>query len=285
MKIERTYLYVRFCDASRGMEAKMIKIIDLSLVKWNNVADGGSVGMLPKTIIHRGNKRYYVKMSSYNIAQGVYGIESVSEVIASRLARLLKIPCVNYELYDANVVKDGKHIRTFVCISPDYKNDNETVVPFEDVYAQYRVNNEKALQFAKRIGISDSIYRMFIFDYIINNVDRHGANVEIYESTETIAPLFDNGSSLYATTDEDKIKLYYYGDDMKVNNFIGDRSLLSNLYEVDKQIKIGTLIRPFRKDLFKNLGAVISRDRRDTIWNHILRRYENARKICNFKEI
>lgn len=37
--------------------------------------------------------------------------------------------------------------------------------------------------------------------------------------------------------------------------------------------------------LFKDLSSVISRKRRDAIWNLIVRRYHNAREICNFKEI
>lgn len=263
----------------------MIEKLDLTHLKWNGINQAGSIGMLPKTELFRGNKRYYVKMSSYNEYHGVYGIEAVSEVIASRLAKILKINCVNYKLYDALVLKDNKKFRTNLCISKDYKETGEEVIPFGDFYNEYKYKNETTLDFIKRMNFTEEVYKMFIFDYIINNLDRHDANIEIRRNKMELAPLFDNGSSLYSTTSESNIKGFYYGEDMNVNNCIGSRSLITNLKSIDKRVEIGTLKKEHRQRLFRDLENVISRDRRDTIWKHILRRYVIARKICNFKSI
>lgn len=265
----------------------MIEQQDYRKLDWGNIKSGGSIGMLSKTIITKGGRNYYVKISAYNKHHGVYGIESISEVIASRLAKIMKIPCISMKLVDALIKKDGNTFRTYLCESPDYKKPGEIAVTFEDDYELNAYEHETPLQYAKRIGITDSIYSMFIFDYVIANLDRHGANIELYEGILVMAPIFDNGNSLYATRDEREISQpnFYLGDDNRGNNFVGSRSLLENIKSIDKIVSIGRLTNEHRAVLFKDLGNVISRKRRDAIWNLITRRYDNARKICNFKEV
>lgn len=265
----------------------LIKQQDYRCLDWGNIKSGGSIGMLSKTIITKGKRNYYVKISAYNKHHGVYGIESISELIASRLAKIMKVSCIDMELIDALITKDGNTFRTYLCESPDYKKPGENVVPFEDDYELNSNEGETPLEYVKRIGITESIYSMFIFDYIIANLDRHGANIELYEGILVMAPLFDNGNSLYATRDEKEViqPNFYMGDDNMGNNYVGSRSLLDNIKAIDKVIEMGKLTKEHRAVLFKDLGKVISRKRRDAIWNLITRRYINARKICNFKEI
>lgn len=262
----------------------MIPTIDLTHLTWENKNQGGSAGMLPKDDFDVKGIKYYVKMSSYSKIHGVYGLEAISEVIVSRLAKILGIPCVEYKLYNAKVKKDGKIYYTYLCISRDFKQGQETVA-FEDAYEQLKMESESPLQFAVRTGNIDITYAMFLLDYVVNNMDRHGANIELFRTSLKFVPLFDHGNSLYATTDEERIKGTYYGDNMSVNNFIGSRSLVENLKQIDRQIVINALSKKDRAILFKDLGNVISRNRRDTIWSHIVRRYSNARKICNIREI
>ncbi len=261
----------------------MMKSIDLRRVNWYGLNSGGSIGMLPKTTIDISSERNFVKMSSYSMVHGVYGIESISEVMASRIARILRINCVYNELYDALVIKNNNLFRTYVCISKDYTS-GRTVIPFEDSYIKHRKDKEITIEYMKRLGNKIEMYKMFIFDYIINNMDRHGANVELFENGR-MGSLFDNGSSLYAYTEESKIRGKYYGDDMEVNNFIGSRSLLSNIKQIDCELELGELKQEHRAVIFKDLGSVISRARRDTIWEHIIRRHGNVRKICNIRTI
>jgi len=265
----------------------MITKQDYRQLDWGNIKSGGSIGMLSKTTITRGGKNYYVKISAYNKHHGVYGIESISEVIASRLAKIMKIPCIEMKLVDALITKDENTFRTYLCVSPDYKIAGEIVVTFEDDYELNALDKETPLEYVKRLGITESIYSMFIFDYVIANLDRHGANIELYEGIKIMAPLFDNGNSLYATRDDVELSQpgFYLGDDNKGNNYVGSLSLLENIKSIDGVVKIGRLMKEHRKVLFKDLGNVVSRKRRDAIWNLIVRRYHNAREICNFKEI
>lgn len=51
-------------------------MVDLTHIDWMQNC-GGSIGMLPKAIIHKDGLKYYVKLSSYNKYHGVYGIESI----------------------------------------------------------------------------------------------------------------------------------------------------------------------------------------------------------------
>lgn len=262
----------------------MIDRIDLTGLRWNGTGAGSSAGMLSKDRIVINGHRYFVKMSSYNIAHGVYGMESVSEVLASRLAKILGVECVGNRLYDALVTMDGNTFRTLVCISKDYNIAHENILTFEDFYRLHRGNGENTIDFIRRCGVKKDIYKMFVFDYIINNLDRHGANVEVYENKRKIAPLFDNGLSLYATTGEDAIKRgYSYDNNMQVNNFIGERNLLQNLKYIDCPIKLNKLRKEDRAKLFKDMGKVLSLSRRNAIWALIVRRYQYVGEVCNIK--
>lgn len=265
----------------------MIRQADYCDLDWGNIKSGGSIGMLSKTIIKKRGKNYYVKLSAYNKHHGVYGIESISEVITSRLAKIMKIPCIDMKLVDALITKDEKTFRTYLCESLDYKKAGDIVVPFEDDYELNTLEGETTLEYAKRLGITDSIYSMFIFDYVIANLDRHGANIELYEGIKIMAPLFDNGNSLYASRDEKEVIQpdFYIGDDNMGNNYVGSRSLLENIKSIDKVVEIGRLKEEHKTILLKDLDNVLSKERLDAIWTLIVRRYLNARKVCNFKEI
>lgn len=262
--------------------------VDFRHLKWDNIKSGGSVGMLPKTAIELLGIKYYIKMSSYNIPHKVYGLESISEVIASRLAKILGIPCIECYLVHATVNKDGEDFNTHLCVSADYKYQNEVVYPFEDMYEINRMMNETPLEYTIRNGMSEQVYAMFIFDYIINNLDRHGANTEIrIPITGTgmkLAPLFDNGLSLCTTVDDSRIEGYYPPDRAQVNNYIGSRYLEDNLESVVGTISLNSLNPGHREVLFKGLETLINQGRMDTIWNQITRRYENARNICDIRD-
>jgi len=258
-------------------------LVDLTHINWDKVVKEGSIGMLNKDTLSIDNVKYYIKMSSYSISQGVYGIESVAEVIASRLARVLGINCVEYKLVYAKVKKDGKVFNTYLCISKDYKNFGDKVLPFEDYYIFNRRDvYESTIDFCKRTLNIKQIYKMFLYDYIINNLDRHGANLEVILNSNKVAPLFDNGSSLYSATPIERLLLDgYYMDDSQVNNYIGSRSLLDNINKIDIPIKISKLTYSDKQFIFEDLEDILGIERINVTWEYIYRRYTYAKKIYN----
>jgi hypothetical protein len=250
------------------------EVLDLTNVDWSNTRSYTTNGMLPKTVIGT----THIKMSSYNPSQGVYGNDAIMEVIAGRIGRQLGINCLAYRIADALVEKDGKRFRTYVCISDDFRQGRETV-DFEAFYLRYRKEEESAVEFAYRLGAANDIHEMFVYDFIIGNLDRHGRNIEIFTDCKKIAPLFDNGFSLLSKIPDQSIKTAEFDDNTTVNNFIGHTNLLMNLkeYVADKcPVKLNNVSR---NGLFDGIPDIISKERRDKIYEHVSKRCDYARKI------
>ena len=71
-------------------------------------------------------------------------------------------------------------------------------ISIETLYKLKRFEGEDILSFCKRMNLSNYIYSIMIFDYIICNQDRHGANIEFLMDSNIIipTPIFDNGVCL-----------------------------------------------------------------------------------------
>jgi hypothetical protein len=191
----------------------------------------------------------------------VFGHETVNELVAYRLGQSLGFNAAACELHNAVVYIDGKEVQTRVCIAKSFKPVNASRESFDKYYENRRSDNsESPLDFCKRQGWSDCIYKMFIFDYLIINRDRHGANLEVFKNgNEFLSPLFDNGMSfvfLYTDNDSD---LDSFNDlaDLPVNNFIGTRSLQKNLEFIDNKVKFNRLPPNLHEILFAGLDGVM----------------------------
>lgn len=250
-------------------------IIDLRQVKWGNWRNGATSGVFPKEKI--GGK--YYKLSAYSADVGIYGIQSVSEVIASRIGKILGIDCVEYRLVKAMVKLNNIEMETLVCVSDDYNIQNEGILVFEDLYmSRIRTKGDiSPLDFSKEIGIQDEVYKMFILDYLINNIDRHGRNIEILVDERgkmRLAPLFDHGLSLFSSKRDDDLVDSLDSDYMPSNSFVGGSNLRGNLSLIDTQITLRGLDLSHREGIFEGLGEYISSERMEFIWRCLLRRFE-----------
>ena len=142
-------------------------------------------------------KKYYFKISDFR-----YGIffshEAVLEVIASRLGNLLELPVLKYTGNTAKIRINDKEYTTFVSKSLNYCKAGQTAIPLVTDYMTNKINNETPLAYCQRIDLTGFIDNIFIFDYLIMNVDRHGRNIELlYDGNIAIpAPIFDNGKKL-----------------------------------------------------------------------------------------
>lgn len=255
---------------------------DLTYLSWSKIRNSsGTAGSFLKVqeITPQG-KRYY-KLSDYNAVQGVTGHESVNEIIADRLLSILDIPHLEYQLIHADIIVDQKPIRTWLCASYNFRQRGEKKIAIEDYYASSRQDGETLLEFCVRNGWSEYIYQMLVFDYLILNRDRHGANVEVlanrYRKTIRLAPLFDHGVSLFSRTPNDAaLEAEDVMADKPVQCFVGTRSARENLHLIpaDSYPRLNPLKESHRAGLFDGLDEALNPRWLDRIWEMIWRRWQ-----------
>lgn len=156
--------------------------LDLRKVQFNHTTPRGHTdGMLYKANIIQGNSVYYIKLGQFNISNGFYGIEPIIELVNSRIGQLLRLPVLEYRLYDQYVDVDNHIYKTLAQISKDYQTRIETsgkIVKYskdqiEQMFNSVKHNHslETPLQLAQLLGLELEIYKQFVFDYVICNMD------------------------------------------------------------------------------------------------------------------
>lgn len=169
--------------------------------------DSSSNGDLPKFWKIEQGKRVLYKEGSAPFDQQPY-----NEVFAARLLDVLELPHVNYTL-----VQDEERAysvcETFVTTTTEY------VPALEILNAVPKLNHENSYQHffrcAEALSIPVSrqeVDDMLLFDYLINNADRHYGNFGFIRDVQTrkflgMAPIFDNGSSLWYLQLNKRMKL------------------------------------------------------------------------------
>lgn len=171
--------------------------------------DNTSVGNLKKKWIISNEKRILIKGGSNPFRQ-----EPFNEVVASKVAKALDIPVVEYLLF-----YDGDY---------PYSRCLDFIDREEDLVSAYQIgrvlkksNNDSnythLIKCAKYLGINnitDYFNKMIVFDFIIANEDRHLNNIAFIRNALTLeyvgpSPIFDSGSSFgfnKITDDIDTIK-------------------------------------------------------------------------------
>lgn len=255
-------------------------ILDLRNIKWTKVQSATSPGMLAKTELYKNGKKYFLKLGSYNIAYGFYGNEPLFEVLNSRVGKLLGLPVLDYKLEKCLVNFENREYETYVCISQNYVNNDDKRISLSRFYRNNNLNGESVLDILKKFNFIDDVYKLFLYDFVICNIDRHEYNVEILENINGLrmAPFFDNSFCFIFNRIEDDYKNKVYFNDLSfVNNFIGYRNLKDNLFLIDKPLVIRDLKDSDREYLFKGLGNITTRAFRNYYWWFINRRIEDVK--------
>ena len=217
------------------MKDVIYKLQDLTHLSWDEkTMTSGTGGTFLKSKVETSRSPIYYKLSRYDKYIGIFGHESVNEVIASRLLDLLGIPHVPYRLLHAKVRVDNVEYETWVSESRDYRLAGERRQHFDTYYALYENDGESPLDFACAHGWDTQIYQMMAFDYLIINRDRHGANFEVVfrDDRAELSPLYDHGLSFVCgcCDDEQAVKKFDAMSDHRSNNYVGSRySLEENL--------------------------------------------------------
>lgn len=262
------------------------KLQDLRDLEWTEGAfTSGTGGMLLKSRKRSGATTWYYKLSTYDAYRGVYGHECVNELVASRLAQLLGVEHAPYRLVHATVSLNGEDQETWLCKSPNFRKPGEKKLSFDTFFELERIDRESPLEFADRFGWKSKIEQMIVFDYLIANRDRHGANIEVLrgDGTARLAPLFDNGLSFAFSCfgDEELVANLDPMKDFAANNFIGTRSLEENLRFVTDFSWLPRLSDADLSRVTTGLDDIISRTHIDKIAEMIHRRWEHVEGLRN----
>ena len=208
---------------------------DLTYLNWSKIrSSSGTAGSYLKSYSYSNGKKIYYKLSFFDDERGIFGYESINEIIAKKLLEKLDYSHLNYELIYAKVNISNKEYITYLTSSLDFKEINESKITLENFYNFNKLENESIIDFSKRMGFIKDIYQMIVIDYLIANRDRHGANIEVLYNKKTkcyrLAPLYDHGLSLLSPNylKEDIIN-YDIKKEVKANAFIGTSNLFDNL--------------------------------------------------------
>ena len=252
---------------------------DLRDVSWSIVAGSvASDGVHMKTEYLVDGVNYYLKLSRYDSFRGIYGHESVNELIACRLGKLLGFNVPEGKLKKCIIRIDDIDHDTYVYMAQSFKETGSRI-SFERFYLDNRLTNEESpLELCKRFGWTDYIHKMFIFDYLIINRDRHGANLEIMKNGDKrLSPYFDNGLSFVCScTDEADLVSFDMMEDRPVNNFIGEKRLALNLTSINENLKFNELLQSDIDGLFDGLNGVLPDAYLKIIWEIIWRRWSDV---------
>ena len=252
---------------------------DLRSKVWSKSAGSlVSDGVYMKTELPIDGINYYLKLSRYDSYRGIYGHESVNELIACKLGKLLNINVPEGFLKKCLVKIDDIEHDTYVFAAKSYKTTGSRLA-FEDFYINNRLSDkESPLDLCKRFEWTDYIYKMFVFDYLIINRDRHGANLEVMKNGDiALSPLLDNGLSFVCScTDESELVMFDIMEDRAVNSFIGEKRLKANLDMIDKKLEFNELNETDLTGVFEGLHGALSEKYIDIIREIIWKRWQDV---------
>ena len=254
---------------------------DLTYLRWAHARNSsGTAGTLLKSGSNLSGEKIYYKLSSYDPERGVIGHECINEIIVDRLLTLLGVEHLDYDLIYADIEIEGRIFETFLCASQDFKKRGESKVALDDFYRGNALPGESHYDFCLRNGWMDRIDTMIAVDFIIQNRDRHGANIEVLRDSRAhtirLAPLFDHGLSLlFPCQMEEEVRKFDVMEDRRCQNFIGSLSTRENLkYLAGKGDVFPQKITPdMKKDIFRDLEGLLSAEHMDKIWKMIYERY------------
>lgn len=148
----------------------------------------GTSGVLPKCWVRdRGTKKIFLKKGGTTGGANT-GNEPYSEVLCSQVLDALEYEHVTY------------HLESFrgriVSSCPLLTSELTMMVPLHMLCNTNSI--ESIFEFCKNNNMLEDLCKMFIFDYLLANSDRHGGNLSVLLDTDTydikgLAPIYDNG--------------------------------------------------------------------------------------------
>ena len=134
--------------------------------------------------------------------------ESRIEVMCSNLLDKMNVSHCHYEAG----ADEGK----YVCMCPSMTTDNISILSGTDFYTYCNVHSLDSFAEMLRID-AESIYKMWIVDFLLCNRDRHGQNWGFYYNPKTMEilgchPLFDHNNAFDIEWMKDRDAKYQFGN-------------------------------------------------------------------------
>ena len=111
----------------------------------------GTPGCFLKAYEEVDGQRIYYKLSNYDSYRGVFGHESVNELIVSRVMDVLNIPHVAYQLIHAQIVIDGRELESWISASDNFRKEEEEKMAYDMFYDLEKLDEKKLVEFANEI--------------------------------------------------------------------------------------------------------------------------------------
>lgn len=132
---------------------------------------------------------------------GMFGLEPVSEFLASQLAACICSESVPYDL--------GFHHGALISKCPLFTSEQYGLAKAAVLTKDRTISG--FLRYFESIGSDDAFRRMCVLDALILNIDRHSRNFGILYDNDTLqvqkmAPVFDNNRSLLFDLDNEQLK-------------------------------------------------------------------------------
>jgi len=262
---------------------------DLTHLTWTKIRNSsGTAGSFLKAYSDLGEKKIYYKLSNYDSYKGIIGHESVNELIVDRLLSILGVEHLEYSLIYADIIIEGQPYTTYLCASEDFKRRGDSKIALDAYYQMERFEGESPMDFCKRLGYAEYIYKMLVVDFLILNRDRHGANIELLRnSRERViypAPLFDHGLSLiFNCNNVWDIERADVMEDKRVQCFVGGTSSQENLKLIptSQLPRLNRLKESDREFLFEGMEGILPSEWLDKIWEMIWKRWKYYEDFCN----
>lgn len=193
------------------MSCKKLNAFGKNSTKKLKDINTSSLGLYYKFEEYDEDNKYYLIKTGRFIGNKFSSLEPVTECICYEFGKLLGIDVAEYTLDIKDVVYNNKEYKnTTVCRSKWFLAQNEEFSSIRSLYVnsnKTEVYNEITERFpGERINIDN----MIVFDYLINNTDRHFRNFGIINN-DKLAPLYDHGLSLGSDLDD----IIFYEEDIQ----------------------------------------------------------------------
>lgn len=195
----------------------------------------------------------------FKFTKSDYTTEHLSEKIASEIAKLIDINCMNVDI--------GNYDSRLGSLSYRINNNNENLIEGIQLINKYYPNynpetlydSEKEEYYSLDMILHSldeydfklDFLKILVFDFLIGNTDRHQNNWAIlkYGHSIRLCPLYDNGSSLCCYIKEENIDSYLGNDKVRFMSLVDSKSTSRiRINKIKKKEPKHTAVLRFLKD-------------------------------------
>lgn len=237
----------------------------------------------------------YIKASSLDMTNNRYHVEAIMECIAYEVGQLFGVDVVPYWIDKLYI---SKNETIDVCVSKDYKSERNVksaISAHSYLLKEHPGILSRKDRYERIASISEAVKidldKLILFDYLIDNHDRHMRNIELVlqKGVISLSPIFDNGSSLLADWLDDDLFDIMEDEDLFEEKIIHAETT-SKAFANEHAVEIGMVDKETYTHINLNISDVefetiiekyldyLSPIRRQMIYKLLKHRYENIKR-------